>query len=930
MTSHDNSPIVSDPLDLLSSPNSFPMSDPQTPTMPSRERSDTILTTSSSDSFPQLQTPQTPSILGMLNQTSSKQGTHSTNDDLTSNRNRNDSFGFGGPLNVNSPESIPQTLSSLNVPTHHLEPSHHTTTPVADHERISPLPSDSHTAGNLIVLNSSTTPISTSSEPSPRVSTSTIGTFDNSDTPSGTRQSKLKEVVRRKLQRSKSSLRNIGKSKTQEEDEEPIAANHAASLAVSGHTPASSVDRDHVVRPKTSRLKRLLTLSRKPSSVSIKASLPSNGVSTAQVEMNRIPHPVVDTQTYCQNNLRHHEITVRDFAHSPPMQMPSLTHNRHISVGQLPQFPSDLYNGTGEIARRLPIHAGEMAEEVDPHSLRPARISRPRATSMPLLDTLSDHPPTGELENSSDRQSNYFDTVLPRELQLQIIKTLLESWKGENQERRWTGEVYARKELIKLSRLCFDGQLWSSLDLTPFSYVLHPSTLQKVIVSSLPFITALTLRGMDNLLGSMLLPSLSPFDWSPSPRSNSLAVWLPNLRVLDLRGATSLTVSDICSIIRGSPGLKIINLKAVQNCSSEVVRTIARSTRQLESLDISRCKDLTLGDLIVMMNAMDQAQRAKLKVLRLAGMKSYGRHASDFLPLLAEKLVNLEVLDVQGCTRIFDEDFENFSRVLTENERESKITHLNLSGCTSLQGQFMYHLSGSLPNLRMLELANLQHIYKDNDSDESGLIRLLKTTPKIERLDLDQTGLHGGVTDSVLDVLSRGRTDDGNCIRKNLVELRIGFAKGVTSEGLVRLIRNCPKLKVLEIDNTPADTSVLRAFMKVHPSDGAISVIDCRSVNPTELDKLIPSTRSRVGWKGWTAVPFSYQPKEMDERRTVIKSFQSWKDVNTPKSWREIRADTDEGNPNQEVEEGTNDSGSTQDEDGLMENIRSSAGCIIM
>jgi len=84
--------------------------------------------------------------------------------------------------------------------------------------------------------------------------------------------------------------------------------------------------------------------------------------------------------------------------------------------------------------------------------------------------------------------------------------------------------------------------------------------------------------------------------------------------------------------------------------------------------------------------------------------------------------------------------------------------------------------------------------------DDKGLIRLLKSVPKLERLDLEGTGVFGGVTDDFLDAITPGRHERGEVVGKELVELRIGHAKDVTPEAMIRLVRGCSKLTVLEAD----------------------------------------------------------------------------------------------------------------------------------
>ncbi|WWC73313.1 uncharacterized protein I206_107280 [Kwoniella pini CBS 10737] len=874
------------------------LSGPQTPITSPRERSDTILTTSSSDSYPLLQTPPSASILGVLNNDPYKPLISSPSI-LT--RNRQNSYGFGGIL-ASSPETNQRLSASPQI-----YPSH------------SDIGSSDHTEPNDIARNGHD-----ELENNGQSSLSTAEIDDTENFHNGTRRSKFKAAVRQRLERSRSSLRNLRGSKNEETENNSGLSNPPSLISIDSLMPPSSINSS---RPKKSRLKSLLTISRNPSLASIKSTKSVN----AEPVTTHLPllhvhstHRLANLNEAATRILQtgHHEITVRDFAHNPNHLIPAAARARHLSDDATTQldegilFTKDRFMGTvspvSDISRNHVTNSRNTA--------RPKRITRPRATSMPLLDTsaalLSEEP-----EEIAEDEQNLFDTVLPREIKVQILKTLLDMHKSDVGNTRWSGEVGGKRELIKLSRvskswqhLCLDGQLWSDLNFTPFAHVLHPNTLKRIVESSLPFITTLSLQGLNTLRGSILIPCLSPFDKSASfiDRTEGVRVWMPNLRSIDLRGANRLTTTELCDILSGSPGLKIINLKGVQACNSEVIRTIARSLRNMESLDVTRCKDLTLGDIIFLIRAMDEHQSLKMKCLRIGGMKSYGRHASEFLPLLAKKLINLEIFDVQECTHIFDEDFEKFSEILQESKYKSRLNHLNLSGCKGLKGRFLYHLIGVLPNLRILELAELNEMFKglsknEKDKLEIDLIEFIKTIPIIERIDLDFTGLNGGISDKFLNnLLSNSNRDDNIPIGKNLKELRIGHSIDITSEGLIKLIKGLKNLEILEIDNTSADDKVLKTFIKFK-SKGTISIIDCRSIRTSELDKIInltkcrnPNTSSQFKKNKWEFKPFEYDEKEFEILCTV-KSFQSWRNTKIPINWRILRQDQNHKIENDEI-----------------------------
>jgi hypothetical protein len=48
---------------------------------------------------------------------------------------------------------------------------------------------------------------------------------------------------------------------------------------------------------------------------------------------------------------------------------------------------------------------------------------------------------------------NYFDRMLPKELKVMVMRNVLDRGPEQERDRRWSGEVGARRELIKLSRV---------------------------------------------------------------------------------------------------------------------------------------------------------------------------------------------------------------------------------------------------------------------------------------------------------------------------------------------------------------------------------------------------------------------------------------------------------------------------------------------
>ena len=293
---------------------------------------------------------------------------------------------------------------------------------------------------------------------------------------------------------------------------------------------------------------------------------------------------------------------------------------------------------------------------------------------------------------------------------------------------------------------------------------------------------------MDALKGSTLIGAVAQLTPDAGPI-------LANLTTLDLRGCKKLSSTSLSALIFAAPDVSHFNLKGVQAVSSEVIRALADSTTSLESLDVSRCWDISLSELWVFIKTLSSEQASRLKVLRAGGLKAYGHGASDFLPVVVDRLVNLETLDLLGTTQLHDINVLRALGMLDGQARHTNLRHLNLTGCSSLSAAIFPAMVDMFPKLTRLELASIPDMFGENGEGEKGFHDFLKSAPKLEKLDLEGTGSVGGVNDKMLVILTPAKGETNV-----LTDLRIGYAKGVTPEGLIRFIRGCTTLRNLEAD----------------------------------------------------------------------------------------------------------------------------------
>ncbi|KAL0240487.1 hypothetical protein I308_106281 [Cryptococcus tetragattii IND107] len=684
-----------------------------------RYRSDTMLSTSSSTSSI-LQTPETPSILETLSaglgpgihigppksQVDSPNGLRI--------RRRASSYEFGAlweesPGDHQAAKAGPSRLSVTDREWRLCDSPE-------EHDRDDYFsPAANMAPANFITYQPSTLPQKTQTEPEvPQIADPGI-TTTNPARPSTTRRmsSKLKDVVRLKLGRSKSSFKVLNRKTQHEEDEQA-----SQSPYISSSNPSTTSRRQ--------RLKSLISFSQSSnfSSLSLLARKCLGGIFECRVERaigeacNEKIDPIEE------------ELDRKGKGRAVHLPHPSLVQS------QTPDFHNPVYDlSTPPLTQKL---------------------------SFPL-DPLC-------TEEAEEVKHVSFEESLPKELKLLVMKKLMESFANES-FGRLSGELLGRMELIKMSTvsksweaLCFDGQLWPTIDLAAVAHLLPVSIFHRILRHSASFISNLSLRGMDDIKGEMLIKALGGdnvdimrYDYiNRGPRLN--------VQRLDLSWCDTLTENDLASIIACCPNLRSLSLRGLSVVGSKLMYFLEKM-ETLEEIDISYCRALELPMLSSYIKRFSKVQADKLRSIRAAGL----HYPSDMLLLsIMERCHNLERLNLQGCHDI-------------------------------------------------------------------------------------------------------------------------GYARA-SSGAIVDLIKGCKKLRVLELDNTEANNSVMREFLRrrAYPCS-RLSIIDCHNITQSAYAEIAASTRARQGWKGWAAVPFGYDNDVEMAERMVLKTFWGWKRVVVPKGWTEMR-----------------------------------------
>lgn len=535
----------------------------------------------------------------------------------------------------------------------------------------------------------------------------------------------------------------------------------------------------------------------------------------------------------------------------------------------------------------------------------------PAATTQAPLSDIGSAKDTTAIAPEAPEPFDYFNHLLPHELQVKIFRTVIDLHVAQHDRdirlgrfagsyakaTRWVGEQAGRRELIKISRVCrswrdlsFDGALWAHADLHPFVNHLSPKNTARILGNASNFVRDLKLQGWSHLSSKVLQCSMLSTSYET------------RLVKLDLRGCWRLSSHSMASVIRASSLLKEINLKGLRSVNRSIMDAIRLGCPQLEVLNISHCRGLSPLD-PDFFGKDGRPSWPSLRSLSAAELAGEG-----LLERLSWATPALQHLDIAQSRAISDDDIKALVSVPRDEylgayrhqedasddavvvflyateagesadgydchglvpRRRTKLRHLRLSHCRSLSDTACKYLAHAVPDLEILELASIGGGLRDD-----GLVRLLGACRKLRKLDLDGAT---ELTDRTLIALARSKT---------LTHLGLGFFNLATTEGLLKIVRDCPTIAHLRLDNTAANDLLVKEFIRRQNKQAYLSVVDCRSVSRNVVEALESKTRPRSGWRGWAARPMGYQdgPKPRSGRDEccnlpVLQSFWTWNRV---------------------------------------------------
>lgn len=328
--------------------------------------------------------------------------------------------------------------------------------------------------------------------------------------------------------------------------------------------------------------------------------------------------------------------------------------------------------------------------------------------------------------------------------------------------------------------MCFDGQLWSTLDTSEYYRDITPDALVNIITSAGPFVRDLNLRGCVQLREQ----------WG----KKGLAEACHNLENFSLEGCR-IDRASIHSILLQNTRLVDVNLSGLAGATNAAMKILATHCPKLECLNVSWCNNIDTRGL---RKVVDGCPR--LRDLRAGEVR--GWDDVDFTRELFKRNT-LERLVLMHCDSLNDESLA----VLIEGVDSEvdvisgrpvvpprRFKHLDFTRCRGITDTGLKTLTRNVPDLEGLRLAKC-HVLTD-----SALIAVLPTCPVLTHLDLEELD---GLSNEVLKVLS------SSPCAPYLRHLSISYCEALGDPGMLPLLKACPNLSSLEMDNTRVSDLVL-------------------------------------------------------------------------------------------------------------------------
>jgi F-box and leucine-rich repeat protein 2/20 len=383
------------------------------------------------------------------------------------------------------------------------------------------------------------------------------------------------------------------------------------------------------------------------------------------------------------------------------------------------------------------------------------------------------------------------------------------------------------KELVKASivsttfhRICYDGQLWTCFDASEFYKDIPAESLAKIIVAAGPFVKNLNLRGCVQV--------------EHYKRAEVVVKACKNLINATLEGCRNFQRQTLHTLLSSNERLAHLNLTGLVAVNNATCKIIAKSCPQLEFFNVSWCTHMDVRGIKMVL-----AGCPKLRDLRAGEVRGFNN--LEVAQAIFETN-NLERLVLSGCTDLDDAALQTMIHgsdpeidILTDRPTTPvrRLRHLDLTRCNRLTSQGVKALAYKVPDLEGLQLSGCTAL------TDAALEGILATTPRLTHLDLEELS---ELTNAILfEHLAKAP-----CAGR-LEHLSISYCENLGDTGMLPVIRECTKLKTIDMDNTRISDLVLAE---------AAAMVRSRSIRTTSMSPPCMSLRmvvfdcQNVTWTG--------------------------------------------------------------------------------
>lgn len=490
-----------------------------------------------------------------------------------------------------------------------------------------------------------------------------------------------------------------------------------------------------------------------------------------------------------------------------------------------------------------------LPEEVRTAS-KDAQISYPSAL---MAEQMISIPKAIVKVKQSKKRANFdFWDEMPHEIKVQILSFL------------------SPKHIVRCSivskawnKMCFDGQLWMNIDTETFYRQISSASLVKILTAGGPFIKDLNLRGCVQMEKK----------WKYE--GQKLSNLCQNLENFSLEGCR-IDESTIHSFLLRNSRLVHINVSGLLEINNSTMEIIARCCLHLQHLNVSWCRKVTTSGLHKVVQSCP-----KLKDLRAGEIKGF--NDSIFLLSLFETN-RLERLVVCRCDDLDDESLKLLIQgrdpeidPLTDRPMVPPriLRHIDFSRCDNLTDLGIQSLAHNVPHLCGLQLTLLA-------VTDASLTTLLPTIPNLTHLDLEEL-------EDLTNVTLQNLATSPCALR--LQHLNASYCESFSDTGMLPLIKACPSLHSLIMDNTRiSDLSLVEAAAQLRLRDRACPTLPPAAQKPEITLTLVAYDCANVTWTGVREI---LSRNAEPHRRSIIslKCFYGYQDTVNEHTKRVLKGD---------------------------------------